>query len=117
MAMGLVLTYKASGVFNLAFGAQAYVSAVVFYEAKRHGWPTWAAFVVSVVLLGPAIGLALDRLLFRYTRTAPTLVKLVPALGLLLALPSITEMIFGGGQLLGPPALFLDPGHVYFHVG
>ena len=33
MAVGLVLTYKASGVFNLAFGAQAYVSALVFYVA------------------------------------------------------------------------------------
>jgi len=116
MAMGLVLTYKASGVFNLAFGAQAYVSAVVFYEAKRNDWPTWAAFVVSVVVLGPAIGLVLDRFLFRYTRTAPTLVKLVPALGLLIALPSITQVVFGGGQMLGPPALFLNPGHVYFHV-
>ena len=116
MAMGLVLTYKASGVFNLAFGAQAYVSAVAFYEAKRNGWPTWAAFFVSVVVLGPAIGLLLDRFLFRYTRTASTLVKLVPALGLLLALPSITQVVFGGGQLLGPPALFLNPSHVYFHV-
>ncbi|HUO49878.1 MAG TPA: ABC transporter permease [Acidimicrobiales bacterium] len=117
LAMGLVLTYKASGVFNLAFGAQAYVSAVVFYEARRHGWPTWAAFVVSVLLLAPALGLVLDRLLFRYTRTAPTLVKLVPALGLLLALPAITQMVFGGGQRLAPPALFLDPRHVYFRVG
>ena len=30
VAVGLVLTYKTSGVFNLAFGAQAYVSAAVF---------------------------------------------------------------------------------------
>ena len=117
MAMGLVLTYKASGVFNLAFGTQAYVSAVVFYETRRHGWPIWAAFAVSVVLLGPAIGFVLDRFLFRYTRTEPTLVKLVPALGLLLALPSITQMIFGGGQLLGPPSLLLNAGRVYFHMG
>ena len=117
MAMGLVLTYKASGVFNLAFGAQAYVSAVAFYEARRHSWPIWAAFVVSVVVLAPALGLVLDRILFRYTRTAPTLVKLVPALGLLIALPSLTQMFVGGGQLLGPPSLFLNPRQVYFHVG
>ena len=30
MAVGLVLTYKASGVFNLAFGAQAFVSALTY---------------------------------------------------------------------------------------
>lgn len=66
MAAGLVLTYKASGVFNLAFGAQAYVSAIVFYVAVADGWPKWAAFVVAVVVLGPALGYALDRLLFQY---------------------------------------------------
>jgi len=116
MAVGLVLTYQASGVFNLAFGAQAYVSALVFYIAVHDHWPKWAAFVVAVVVLGPALGLALDRLLFRYTRTAPPLVKLVPALGLLLAIPSITQAIFGSAVRDSPPALFLSPDHVYFHL-
>ena len=31
VAIGLVLTYKTSGVFNLAFAAQAYASAAVYY--------------------------------------------------------------------------------------
>ena len=117
MAVGLVLTYKASGVFNLAFGAQAYVSAIVFYVAVRAGWPRWAAFVVAVVVLGPALGLVLDRALFRFTRTSPPLVKLVPALGLLVAIPSATQMIFGTGQRQSPPAVLLDPTHVYAHLG
>lgn len=117
MAAGLVLTFKASGVFNLAFGAQAYVSAVVFYVAVADGRPKWAAFVVAVVLLGPAIGYALDRLLFQYARTAPPLVRLVPALGLLIAIPSVVQMIFGTGQRLAPPALALNPDHVYFRLG
>ncbi|HUO49365.1 MAG TPA: hypothetical protein VMU09_11055, partial [Acidimicrobiales bacterium] len=58
LAVGLVLTYRATGVFNLAFGAQAYVSAYVFDRlvASAH-WPKWAAFVVAVVLLAPALGL------------------------------------------------------------
>jgi branched-chain amino acid transport system permease protein len=30
VAVGLVLTFKTAGVFNLAFGAQAFVSAAVF---------------------------------------------------------------------------------------
>ena len=102
MAAGLVLTFKASGVFNLAFGAQAYVSAIVFYVAVADGWPKWDAFFVAVVLLGPAIGYALDRLLFQYARTAPPLVRLVPALGLLIAIPSVTQMIFGTSQRLAP---------------
>jgi branched-subunit amino acid ABC-type transport system permease component len=117
MAAGLVLTFKASGVFNLAFGAQAYVSAVVFYVAVANGRPKWAAFIVAVVLLGPAIGYALDRLLFQYARTSPPLVRLVPALGLLIAIPSVVQMIFGTGQRLAPPALALNPDHVYFRLG
>jgi branched-chain amino acid transport system permease protein len=117
MAAGLVLTYKASGVFNLAFGAQAYVSAIVFYVAVADGWPKWAALVVAVVVLGPALGFALDRLLFQYARTAPPLVRLVPALGLLIAIPSVTQMIFGTSQRLAPPALALNPDHVYFRIG
>ena len=116
MAVGLVLTYKASGVFNLAFGAQAYVSAVVFFVAVRNGWPKWAAFVVAVVLLGPAIGLVLDRLLFRHTRTAPPLVKLVPALGLLIAIPSVAQMAVGTAPRRLPPAVLFDPVRVYFHI-
>jgi branched-subunit amino acid ABC-type transport system permease component len=31
VALGFVLTYKTSGVFNLAFGAQAYVSAAMYF--------------------------------------------------------------------------------------
>ena len=37
IAVGFVLTYKTSGVFNLAFGAQAYVSAAMFFKAARSG--------------------------------------------------------------------------------
>jgi len=115
MAAGLVLTYRTSGVFNLAFGAQAYVSAVIFSITVHDGWPRWAAFVVAVLVTGPAIGLLLDRLLFRYTRTAPPLVKLVPALGLLIAIPSLVQVVIGT-SLRVPSALILRPYHVYFDL-
>ena len=35
VAVGIVLTYKTSGVFNLAFGAQAFLSAAVMYEMRE----------------------------------------------------------------------------------
>ena len=116
MATGLVLTFRASGVFNLAFGAQAYVSAVVFAIAVQNGWPVWAAFVVAVVLASPVLGLAMERFLFRYTRTSGPLVKLVPALGLLIAIPSVTQMVIGTGTRL-PSSLVLQPWEIYFHLG
>jgi branched-subunit amino acid ABC-type transport system permease component len=116
MAAGLVLTFRASGVFNLAFGAQAYVSAVGFSIAVHDGWPKWAAFLLAVVVAGPVIGLVLDRVLFRHTRTAPPLVKLVPALGLLIAIPSFVQMVIGTG-LRVPASLLLQSTRVYFHLG
>ena len=67
------------------------------------GWPAWAAFVAAVLVASPAIGLAMERFLFRYTRTAGPLVKLVPALGLLIAIPSVTQMIIGTATRLPSP--------------
>ena len=46
VAIGLVLTYKTSGVFNLAFGAQAFLSAAVYYRLQvDSGWSIVPSFV------------------------------------------------------------------------
>ncbi len=116
MAVGLVLTYQTSGVFNLAYGAQAYASALIFYICVNAGWPAWAAFLVAVVVVAPVLGLAMDRFLYRFVRSAPVLVKLVSALGMLIAIPSALQLIFGDQQRLAPPSLWLPPGTVYFHL-
>ena len=82
VAVGLVLTYKTSGVFNLAFSGQAFFSAWFFYDrVENHDWPLWLGFVVTVFVVSPLVGLLLDRALFRYMRTATWQVKLVSALG------------------------------------
>ena len=103
VAVGLVLTYKTSGVFNLAFGAQAFVSAAVFYDlTTEKGWPLLAGFAVSVLLVGPLVGLLLDRLLFRYMRTASWMVKLASSLGLLVAIPEIVNIFYGSQSKFNP---------------
>ena len=92
VAIGLVLTYKTSGVFNLAFAAQAYASAAVYYQLRvNDGWASLPAFLVAVIVVAPLLGLVLDRFLFRHLRTAPTVAKLVVSLGLLVAIPEIVE--------------------------
>ncbi|MFM8302761.1 MAG: ABC transporter permease, partial [Actinomycetota bacterium] len=98
VAIGLVLTYKTSGVFNLAFGAQAFMAAAIMYELKQRGWPTWLCFVVSVCIISPLFGLLLDRALFRYMRNASWVVKLVSSLGLFVALPEIVKALVSGVQ-------------------
>src|SRR3546814_19788108 len=53
-AMGLVLTYTVTGVFNFAHGAVGMIAAFVYYELRVvHGVPTPIAILAVVVLLGP----------------------------------------------------------------
>ena len=69
VAVGLVLTYKTSGVFNLAFSGQAFFCAWFWYDrVVNHDWPNWLAFVVTVFIVAPLMGLLLDRALFRWMR-------------------------------------------------
>jgi len=117
MAVGLVLTYKASGVFNLAFGAQAFVSALAYVSLIQDDWPRWAAGVIAVFVIGPFVGVLLDRLLFRRIRTASALVKLVPSLGLLVALPQVALIIAGAEPDIPPPAIVGNAQRVYLHLG
>ncbi|MDA8400879.1 MAG: ABC transporter permease [Actinomycetota bacterium] len=117
MAVGLVLTYKTSGVFNLAFGAQAYVSALVFYlSVESLGWPIWAGALVAILLVGPLVGVALDRMLFRHIRAAPSIVKLVVALALLIGIPTTMKLLFGNATRLNPPSIVANASQVY-HFG
>jgi branched-subunit amino acid ABC-type transport system permease component len=114
VAVGLVLTFKTSRVFNLAFGAQAFVSAAVYYDVRaRHDWPIIPAFVLAVVIVGPLLGLVLDRALFRYLRTAPAIAKLVVSLGLLVAIPEIVRLWFGHGAAFGPPTIWPNEFGIY----
>ena len=124
IALGFVLTYKTSGVFNLAFGAQAYISAAMYFQARNEwGWEALPAFVLSVLLLAPALGLLLERLVFRHLRTASAISKLVVTIGLSVALPNLFELAIGFEPVAGrtpeglvpkgngPP--FYDPFGVY----
>lgn len=114
MAMGLVLTYKTSGVFNLAFGAQAFVSAAVYYQLRVESeWDILPAFVLSVVVVAPLLGFVLERFIFRYLRTAPAIAKLVTTLGLLVALPEIVNVLFGSEQKFGVPTIWPEEFAIY----
>jgi ABC-type branched-subunit amino acid transport system permease subunit len=114
VGVSLLLTYKTSGMFNLAFGAQAYVSAVVFYVTmERHKWPLLPAFVVSVLVVGPVVGIIMDRLFRRYMQTSTGTVKLVTAIGLAIGIPSIVDFVFGTADKLNPPSIAPEAQHTF----
>jgi len=117
MAVGLVLTFRATGVFNLAYGAQAFAAAFVFDLLVRSAHlPVAVGFVLAVLVMSPALGLAFDRFLFRHIPTASTTAKLVSSVGLLIAIPLLIPIIFGNTPRLNPPYLLFNPDHVYFHL-
>ena len=106
LGVGLVLTYRTTGVFNLAYGAQAFAAAAIFYQLHtRREWPLWAAFVVAVLVFGPLLGAVLDLALFRHLRGASWAARLVAALGLFVAIPEIVLAWFGRSPAFAPPTI------------
>ncbi len=119
VAVCLVLTYQATGVFNFAFGAQAFASAFIFtYLTQYHNWSGWAAFLVSVVVLGPVVGYVFDRFLFRHIPNSNGTAKLVCSLALLVGIPELLPVIFGPQDLDATATIFpfFNPNVVYFTI-
>jgi branched-chain amino acid transport system permease protein len=114
-AIGLVLTYQATGVFNFAFGAQAFASAYVFvYMVQNWNFPVWAAFLLSVVVLAPALGLIFNRFIFSRIANTNTTAKIVMGIALLVGIPTLLPVIFGNQNLYNAPSLVLSQSTVYF---
>ncbi len=119
VAVCLVLTYQATGVFNFAFGAQAFASAFIFtYLTQYHNWTGWEAFLLTVVVMGPAVGWAFDRLLFRHIPNTNSTAKLVCSLALLVGIPALLPVLFGPQNLDATTTIlpFFNPNVVYFTI-
>jgi branched-subunit amino acid ABC-type transport system permease component len=96
-ALGLVVTYRTTGVLNFAHGAVAMTVAYAWYEMRVHlDIPTFPAIVLALGVVAPAVGLIVDRVLFRRLDSASQASKIVVSLGLLTFLQGAVAAIFGG---------------------
>jgi branched-subunit amino acid ABC-type transport system permease component len=98
-AIGLVLTFRISGVFNFAYGAVAAASAYVFYQLhylEGMSWPL--AALITLVALGIGGGLILERIAF-WLADAPAVMRVVATVGLLAALTSFFNGYYGAGTI------------------
>jgi len=103
--MGLVLTYKTSGIFNFAHGAVAAAAAYLFYELHvRSGLPWPVAAVISVIGFGAVAALCLERLA-RALRGVSLAMSIVATIGLLLAIQGVAVMRYGPRTLTMPAYL------------
>jgi branched-chain amino acid transport system permease protein len=119
-ALGLVLTYTASRVFNFAHGAIAYFVAVFYYWLHtRHGWSVPAAAFVSIGVVSPLLGLFLWAALFRQLAHTPPVVRFVSTVGLWVALPALVKVIFPWtrSEIFEPEGLIEGEPRVFDVVG
>jgi branched-chain amino acid transport system permease protein len=94
-AVGVVLTYKTSGVFNLAYGGVAMFCSYMYWQLRdQWGLPTIAALAIVLFLVAPVIGVLLERL-FRPLSAVSAEVQLVVSLAVLGFLQALALLIYG----------------------
>ncbi|CAM5561592.1 ABC transporter permease subunit [Streptomyces narbonensis] len=109
--IGLIVTYRATGVLNLAHGAVAMICAYVLRQlVVVWGWPLPLGALVTLLVVAPGIGLVLDRGVFRPlallgSNPAQTLVA---SIGVFVLLVGGAALLWGGGARDDAPVLLGD---------
>jgi branched-subunit amino acid ABC-type transport system permease component len=93
--LGLVLTYKTSGVFNFGHGGLAALSAYAFYSLRQDlGLPWPVAAAICLLVVAPVLGLLLEGLARSLSDAGPEL-KIVATVGLLIAVQGLATALYG----------------------
>ncbi|MFI8518283.1 ATP-binding cassette domain-containing protein [Streptomyces sp. NPDC085481] len=109
--IGLIVTYRATGVLNLAHGAVAMVCAYVLRQlVVEWGRPLWLGALVTLLVVAPGIGLVLDRAVFRPLALAGAgpAQTLVASIGVFVLLVGAAALIWGTGARADAPVLLGD---------
>ena len=118
IAIGLVLTHRASGMLNLAHAAMGMYIAVAFYELRSTGdlilpvlglpdripiisAPTVATALTACMILAAIMGLFIYLFIVRPLRNSPPLSALIASLGLLIYLMEIARLRIGAQGATG----------------
>jgi len=108
VAVAVVLTYRGSGIINLATGAIAMLAGYSYWSLKTgtygvHMSTAPALVITAIFLLG--VGLLVEFAVYRPLRTAAPLAKLAASLGVLLVAQAAVSLAFGIGTKPQPPVL------------
>jgi len=97
-SMGIVLTYKTSGVFNFAYGGIAMFCGFSFWQL-RDGWhvTSWLSLPLLLLVVAPVLGL-LAEYLFRSVINLSAEIQIVIALAALAFLQAVVPVLFGGSE-------------------
>jgi len=93
VALGFVLIYKASGVFNFAQGAMVFIAALAFVTlAERFGLPFWAAFGLALAAM-VALGILTERVVLRPLVNQPQISLFMATIGLAFFIEGVAQLV------------------------
>jgi branched-chain amino acid transport system permease protein len=95
IALGFVLIFKASGVFNFAQGIMVVFAALTLVGFYEHGVPAYVALGLTVVVM-LALAFGVERLILRPLVNQPEIILFMATFGLTYFLIGLGELIFGG---------------------
>ncbi|MFI8894254.1 ABC transporter permease subunit [Streptomyces paradoxus] len=109
--IGLIVTYRATGVLNFAHGAIAMVCAYALRQCVvEWGWPLWLGAVVTLLVLAPGLGVVLERFVFRPLAVlgGDPAQTLVASIGVFVLLVGGAALLWGQGARDDAPVLVPD---------
>jgi branched-chain amino acid transport system permease protein len=94
VAIGFVLIFKASGVFNFAQGAMVFFAALTYVSLTEKGWPFWLALAVTLAVM-ILLGFLIERLVLRPLVNQPQITLFMATIGLAFLLEGIAQGVWG----------------------
>jgi branched-chain amino acid transport system permease protein len=94
VALGFVLIFKASGVFNFAQGAMVLFAALTLVGLMEHGVPVWLALILTMLVM-VALAIAIERLMLRPLVNQEHIILFMATIGLTFFLEGLGEWMWG----------------------
>jgi len=116
IALGFVLIFKASGVFNFAQGIMVVFAALTLVGLYQKGVPAFAALGLTILVM-LALAVAVERLVLKPLVNQPDIILFMATFGLTYFLIGFGELLFGGEpKVMIAGQLFLPSGSYEFKV-
>jgi branched-chain amino acid transport system permease protein len=94
VALGFVLIYKASGVFNFAQGAMVFFAALSFVGIMELGAPFWLALPLTIGVM-VLLGMATERFVLRPLVNQHEITLLMATIGLTFVIEGTAQLVWG----------------------
>jgi branched-chain amino acid transport system permease protein len=105
VALGFVLIYKASGVFNFAQGAMVFFAALTFVSLLERNWNFWLAFATTLAVM-VLLSVITERVVLRPLVNQSPNTLFMATIGLTFVLEGLSQLVWGSqphGLELGVP--------------